>query len=123
MSPGPNKPAVNPADARRTQRVLLQISIQVRAQFAGDDPIVEETTTLEVNAHGALIALAMRVKPGQKLILRNWGTAKEQECRIVHVREKPVGKNEIGIAFPFAMPKFWNIQFPPPDWAPFLSEK
>jgi len=55
----------------------------------------------------------MRVRPGQKLVLKNWSTAKEQECRVVHVREKPIGKNEVGVAFPFAMPKFWNIDFPP----------
>ncbi len=98
------------AEARRTQRVLLQ----VRSQFAGDAPINEETTTLHINAHGGLHA-------GQKLVLRNWATAKEQECRVVHVREKPIGKNEVGIAFPFAMPKFWNVEFPPTDWTPFLS--
>src|SRR6267378_775691 len=105
------------AEARRTQRVLLQVS----AQFAGDATINEETTTLQIIAHGGLIALAMRVQPGQKLVLRNWATAKEQECRVVHVREKPIGKNEVGIAFPFAMPKFWNVEFPPTDWTPFLS--
>jgi len=121
MSPEQKKPISNPADARRTQRVLLQIPILVRAQFAGDDPITEETTTLEVNAHGGLIALAMKVKPGQKLVLRNWATAKEQECRVVHIRDKPIGKNEVGITFPFAMPKFWNIAFPPPDWAAFME--
>ena len=121
MSPESRKPAGSAADARRTQRILLQIPILVRAQFAGDEPIAEETTTLEVNAHGGLIALAMRVRPGQKLVLRNWGTAKEQECRVVHVREKSIGKNEIGVEFPFAMPKFWNVDFPPPDWVPFLK--
>jgi len=113
-------PGIGP-EARRTQRVLLRVPILVRAQFADDAPIDEETTTLEVNAHGGLIALAMKVRPGQKLVLRNWATAKEQECRVVHLREKPIGKNEVGIAFPFAMPKFWNIDFPPPDWTPFLS--
>lgn len=121
MSPGQDKPSANPADARRTQRVHLQIPLQVRAQFPGDEPITEDTTTLEINAHGGLLALAMRVRPGQKLILRNWATATEQECRVVHVREKPIGKNEVGVSFPFAMPKFWNVQFPPPDWTPYMS--
>jgi hypothetical protein len=121
MSREPKSPSSNPADARRTQRILLQVPVLVRAQFAGDEPITEETKTLEVNAHGALIALAMKVRPGQKLFLRNWATAKEQECRVVHVREKPIGKNDVGIAFPFAMPQFWNVDFPPPDWTPYLD--
>jgi hypothetical protein len=73
MSPEPNKIPANSADARRTQRILLQVPILVRAQFAGDEPIIEETKTLEVNAHGALIALAMKVRPGQKLFAEKLG--------------------------------------------------
>jgi hypothetical protein len=109
-----------PGDKRRTQRVQLQIQILVRAQFEGET-LTEETKTLVVNADGALINLAMKVKPGQKLVLRNWSTAKEQDCRVVHVREKPMGKNEVGVAFPFPMPKFWGLSFPPPDWVPYLD--
>jgi len=115
--PRPHKDFVNPADSRRSQRVLLQVPIQVRAQFEGDAPIKEQTHTIEVNVHGALIALAMRVRPGQKLILKNWATAVEQECKVVHVREKPGAKTEVGVAFPVAAPKFWNVSFPPADWA------
>src|SRR6266851_6270395 len=95
-----SEPPLKRADARRSQRVLLRIPIQVKGFPEDGIPITEDTATVEVNAHGALIALAMRVRPGQKLVLRNWATAKEQECRVVHVREKPIGKNEIGIAFP-----------------------
>jgi hypothetical protein len=114
-TPGPSP------DARRSQRVLLRIPILVRAQFADDQPITEDTTTVEVNAHGGLIALAMKARPGQKLVLKNWATAIEQECRVVHVMEKPFGKNDVGIAFPFAMPKFWNVEFPPTDWKPYIE--
>jgi hypothetical protein len=121
MSGEPYKQYDKAADKRRTQRVLLQIPILVRAQFEGDTPLTEETNTLVVNADGALISLAMRVKPSQRLVLRNWSTAKEQDCRVVHVREKPIGKNEVGIAFPSPMPKFWGLTFPPPDWTPHLD--
>ena len=120
----PRKETLQPnkrVDARRSQRVLLRIPILVRVQGEGAEPVTEETTTVELTAHGALIALAMNVSPGQKLVLRNWGTAREQECRVVHIREKPLGKNEVGIAFPSPMPKFWNIAFPPEDWKPFLD--
>jgi hypothetical protein len=109
------------ADARRSQRVLLQIQIQVRAEIPGEPPLIEDTSTIEVNAHGALIALAMRVRPNQKLFLRNWSTAKEQECRIVHVKDNTSGKNSVGVAFTVPNPHFWNIDFPPPDWKPFLD--
>lgn len=115
--PGP----VNPIDKRRSQRILLKIPVRVTAQFGNDTPIAEDATTLEVNAHGALILLAMKVRAGQKIVVRNSGTGKEQDCRVVHVREALGGKAEVGIASPFAMPRFWNVEFPPPDWMPFLS--
>ena len=120
MPDQPQKPPSSPTDSRRSQRVLLRIPILVRAQFEGDVPLEEDTHTIEVNAHGGLISLAMRVRPGQKLQLKNWATAIEQECRVIHVREKQAGKNDVGIAFPHPNPKFWNVVFPPPDWAPFL---
>jgi hypothetical protein len=115
----PSNPPVKRADARRSQRVLLRIPIQVKGFLEEGIPITEDTTTVEVNAHGALIFLAMRVRPGQKLVLRNCGTAKEQDCRVVHVKQIPDTKNEVGIAFSIPKPKFWNIDFPPQDWKPF----
>lgn len=119
MSGTPSNLPSKRADARRSQRVLLRISIQVKGFPEDGIPITEETTTVEVNAHGALIVLAMRVRPGQKLVLRNWGTAKDQDCRVVRIKEIHDAKNEVGIAFSFPNPKFWNIQFPPEDWKPF----
>src|SRR5271157_2346046 len=74
-------------EARRSQRVMLRIPILVRAEIEGEAPLEEDTFTQVVNAHGALIALAMKVRPGQKLVLRNWGTAKEKPCRVIHVKE------------------------------------
>jgi PilZ domain len=121
MTASDKKTSGNPADRRRSQRVLLQVSVLVTAQFEGGPPLTEDTRTVEINVHGALITLAMRVRPGQKLVIKNWSTAKEQECRVVHVREAPSGKNEVGISFPFPAAKFWNIEFPPPDWKPFMS--
>ena len=52
MSREPRKDSALPSDKRRTQRILLRISILVRAQFEDGLPITEDTTTLEVNAHG-----------------------------------------------------------------------
>ena len=121
MGGAPSKGSGSSVENRRSQRILLRIQIKVTAQFEDGLSITEDTTTLEVNAHGALIALAMKVRAGQKIIVRNWGTAKEQECRVVHVRESLAGKGEVGIAFPYAMPRFWNVDFPPPDWTPFMG--
>jgi len=121
MSGSPPNDSANPAEKRRTQRVILQIPIQVRAQFGNDAPITEDTKTMVVNADGGLIALAMKVRPAQKLMVRNWATTMEQECRVVHVRDSQTAKHEVAIAFPYPMPQFWNLAFPPPDWKPFTK--
>jgi len=111
----------NPVELRRSQRVLLRVSIQVRWQPAGQDPIVEDATTQVVNAHGALILLAMKVKAGQKITVRNWAMPRDKECRVVHVRESPSPKKEVGIAFLQPDANFWGVEFPPEDWKPYAS--
>lgn len=122
MPSEPSPSSSSHADQRRSQRVLLRVPLLVRAAIAaGEPPLTEDTTTLEVNAHGALISLAMKVTPGQKLTLHNWSTAKEQDCRVVHVRDNPYGKNEVGVCFPLANARFWNIDFPPENWQPYLK--
>lgn len=121
MSNGAERFSKIRADARRSQRVLLRFQIQVRADMPGEPPLTEDTFTVEVNAHGALIELAMKVRPAQKVLLKNWSTTKEQECRVIHVKDSPAGKSTVGIAFANANPRFWGIDFPPLDWKPFLK--
>ena len=55
MSDTPIKDYGGSVDKRRSQRVLLKIQIMVSAQFEDGLPIKEDSTTLEVNAHGALM--------------------------------------------------------------------
>jgi hypothetical protein len=55
-------PRAKAVDTRRSQRVLLRVP--VRADIAGEPPLSAHTTTLIVNAHGALILLAMKVRSG-----------------------------------------------------------
>lgn len=106
---------------RRSQRVLLSMPVKVRLPPENDPPLSEESHTLVVNAHGALIALMMNVQPGQTLVLKNRDSGEEQECRVVHVDRKQAEQNEVGILFARPAPHFWGVDFPPPDWKPFLA--
>jgi len=106
---------------RCTQRVLLQIPILVCAHFAGDDPITEETTTFEVNAHGGLIALAMKVRPGQKLVLKNWPPATNSSAASSTSAKSLSARAKLASRFRLPCPKFWNADFLPPDWTPYLE--
>jgi hypothetical protein len=101
-------------DTRRSQRVVVRVRIIVRRQTDGDGLMSEATHSLVVSAHGALIALAMSVQAGEKLVVKNWNSAEEQECRVVRLSEE--GKNEVAIEFAKPVPHFWHIDFPPADW-------
>ena len=57
---------------RRSMRVLLSVPIVVSGKSADNKDFQEETRTLVVNAHGALISLAAPVKSQQAVrIARN----------------------------------------------------
>lgn len=106
-------------EMRRSQRVPLRLPIQVRWTPAGEPPITEDTSTLVVNAHGALILLAMRVKAGARISLRNRTLARDKECRVVRVAEKHTAKSEVAVEFLLADARFWGMETPPKDWAAF----
>jgi PilZ domain len=106
----------NAIEMRRSQRVVLRLPIQVRWTPPGDTAITEETVTLVVNAHGALILLAMKVKAGARVFVRNSAATQDKECRVVRVQRKLEGKGEVGLEFLRPDPKFWGLEFPPDDW-------
>ena len=111
-----NEQLADEIEMRRSKRVLLRVAIQVRWTPAGDSAITEDTTTLVVNAHGALISLAMKVKPGARIFVRNRSIVEDKECRVVRIQEKHGGKSEVGVEFLRPDAKFWGLEFPPDDW-------
>jgi len=101
---------------RRSMRVLLSVPIEVRGKDKEQKDFTEETRTLVVNAHGALISLGARVTPGQTVTVSNRSTRKEMECRVVHLGNASAGKIQTGIEFVTPCGPFWQIDFPPDDW-------
>jgi hypothetical protein len=102
---------------RRSQRVMLNVAVTVRARGDREASFEEETQTLVVNAHGALIALCHKVEKGQKLELTNRLTKMELDCQVTYVGPVTGNKGQIGIEFIRPSPHFWHIAFPPEDWA------
>jgi hypothetical protein len=101
---------------RRSQRVMLKVSVVVLAHGADNKRVSEETRTVTVNAHGAMILLGMKVSIGQILMLRHSGTGEEVSCRVVYLSPHQAEKREVGVDFMKPSPGFWRISFPPPDW-------
>lgn len=71
------------AERRRSERRVLDVPIVVSGHSQSDGGFREQTFTIAVNAHGALVVLSARVALGQKLTLKNPGTQKEVEARVV----------------------------------------
>jgi hypothetical protein len=101
---------------RRSMRVLLSVPIHVSGKSSEDKDFQEETRTLVVNAHGALISLAAKVVAGQSVTIANRATHSAMECRVVYLGNSQAGKTQMGVEFVKASPKFWQIDFPPDDW-------
>lgn len=107
-------PASGAATRRRSQRVLLNLAVTVSSEDP-KQPFSEATTTLAVNAHGALITLKSDVKQGQMLFVSTSASDRKQ-CRVVYVGPTQQGCTQFGIEFSEPAPSFWRITFPPDDW-------
>jgi hypothetical protein len=73
---------------RRSQRFVVRIGVQVLRRGSAKAIMSEDTHTLVVNAHGALLPLAMIVQPGEELTLRHLISREEKQIRVVRLVEK-----------------------------------
>jgi PilZ domain-containing protein len=106
---------------RKTQRVLLRVPVRV-SQHPPTSRFNEETHTLALNAHGALILLSASVGKGQRLELLNIATGDRAECIVAHVGQREGDRMEVGVEFILPNPHFWHVAFPPKDWIQPMSD-
>jgi hypothetical protein len=95
-------------ERRRTERVALNVPVFVYGRGERNEPFHEETNSLVVNSHGALLILASKVTFGQELWLMNPFTRHEQACRVVRFGKKMRKHAEVAIAFTEPAPAFWS---------------
>ena len=117
MGQSPNIPA-HPGPRRRSQRVLMQVPVRLCGTDAQGKKFEEETATLAINAHGALVLMQARIISGGKVQLQHNLTKEEQECHVAFLGPVRSGKSEVGLEFSDARPSFWRVAFPPEDWTP-----
>lgn len=107
---------------RRSQRVLMQVGIRVRGTDGQGKNFEEQTETLAINAHGALILLTARLTSGSLVHMKHNKTEEEQECKVAFLGPVRAGKSEVGLEFSAPRPTFWRVAFPPEDWTPKSPE-
>jgi hypothetical protein len=102
---------------RRSQRIDLSVSVVVHRPRNEGPQFSENTKTLVVSAHGALVALKGMVAPKQRLLLQNTASGEQQECRVVSVNKDLTGPPTVAVEFAKPAPSFWRVAFPPSDWS------
>jgi alcohol dehydrogenase, propanol-preferring len=105
------------SDKRRSQRLSLRIPVVLIGSDGAGKPFGEVTDTLVVNAHGALIELKTVLRDNQNLLLRNKASGERQSCRVVWFKVGEGGLQTAALEFSTPAPKFWQVNFPPEDWA------
>jgi hypothetical protein len=111
----PAADAAEVPDRRRSRRWVLDIPVYVYGHGPRKEPFHEEAHTLHVNANGALLLLSVPVRKGQKLLLTNTLTQKEQDCHVVFLGTRRSRTVEAGVAFPLTNPDFWQLPTAPAD--------
>jgi len=106
------------ANRRRSQRVLMTIPVRVSGKTGAGSPFEEETQTLAISAHGALILVSTQVYRGQRLTLSNVQTKGALECVVAHTDRHQSDHPQVGVEFMLPNPIFWHVAFPPKDWTP-----
>lgn len=104
---------------RRSKRIKARIPVVIRLQDKNSE--TESTHTIVVNAHGALLIIAMRVTVNAFIVLENHATRKELLCRVAHVGATFMGKTQVAVEFIRPDPEFWGLAVIPEDWKSRLS--
>ena len=105
---------VAPTTLRRSSRVPTAVQILVTS-LEGTH-FSEVCETLVVNAHGALMVLAEKVAPKQRLLMQNISSGEQKECRVVYVEKEPTGPTKVAVEFTQPAATFWRIAYPPANW-------
>ncbi len=100
-------PSYSGPDRRRSYRLVWDVGVIVRAEFSQGPGFEEETFTISVSAHGALILLEANVRVGQELILVNPTSLREVKGKVVRLGAKHGGLAMVGIEFLAPSPEFW----------------
>jgi hypothetical protein len=109
-------PAARGVERRGSERLLMDVPLLVRGKSSSDTPFQEETFTVSVSAHGALVMLATKVELGQALSLLNLQIHTETKGRVAWFGSSYGGLAQVGIEFAEPAPDFWHLESPPRSW-------
>ena len=111
-------PSLETENQRRSSRMFTRIPVRAVGKNNQGRRFRENSQTIVVNAHGALLYLNETLEMGADLTLVNPVTEEEQECRIVYLGDLCDKGQRVGVEFLSPAPRFWGVDFAPKDWPP-----
>jgi hypothetical protein len=105
----PGEKSTKGHDRRRSARRAFDAVIRVYGSTLGGKPFYEEARTINVSTHGALLEMNVPVRVGQKLMLINEGTQRQQICQIAYTRVLETEALEVAVEFPVPHAEFWRV--------------
>jgi hypothetical protein len=94
---------------RRSERRAFNAVIRVYGSTEGGKSFYEEAHTIDVSSYGALLELNVAARVGQKLMLINEATQRQQICKIVNVRNPDTQPLVVAVEFPVPHAQFWHV--------------
>lgn len=117
------EPSTEQAAQRRTERVLIQVPIEVQGNDADGRAFHETTRTVVINRDGARIALRHSLRVGARITITNLQNQKQAPFRVVDRVQKTIGLDpEWGVECLDLKENFWGILFPKRAVEPARSE-
>jgi TonB family protein len=107
-------PTRKPGETQRLQTVCIEIPIIVQGSRNSHppQPFLEETRTVIVFPHGAVLRLTEVVTQGQIVIIQNMRLKQEVACRVTSSKPSASVKGYVEVEFTQPTPGFWGIGFP-----------
>jgi diguanylate cyclase (GGDEF)-like protein len=94
-------------ERRRSEHIHMDVTVVVRGESTDGLPFQEETFTISVSDHGALLMLATKVTLGQTIFVRNPLTNNEKPARVASFGLPYGGIAQVGVEFQELTTEFW----------------
>jgi PilZ domain len=108
-----NAPTMQTNTIRRSDRVVLELPLQLSGTDSAGQIYIEEGRTILLSRHGAKLVLNRKLLPNQELSLRCLSNAQAADARVVGQMGRGPQGYYYGVEFLNSSANPWMIEFPP----------
>jgi hypothetical protein len=104
-------------DRRRSQRVMLRVSVLLDFMADGQQ-ITLEAHTVAVNIHGAMVCASRTFPANARVGIQHKLSGERMSGRVTRQPQSTPEGFLIPVEFDKPSTEFWHVSFPPSDWKP-----